>query len=70
MSVWASRSQWTVAFAIGLADGDIAGEAEAEALAEEGCEGELVIAGVTRGLCGEDAGSRAVHIGGHVGFRK
>lgn len=32
MSVWASRSQGTVAFAVGLADGDIAGEAEAKAL--------------------------------------
>jgi hypothetical protein len=68
MSVWASRSQWAVAFAVGFADGDIAGKAEAEALAEERCEGELVIAGVARRLGGKDAGGRAVHIGGHVGF--
>jgi hypothetical protein len=57
-----------VAFAVGLADGNITGETEAEALAEEGREGELIIAGVARRLRGEDAGSRAVHIGSHVGF--
>lgn len=57
-----------MAFAVGLADGDIAGEAEAEALAEEGREGEIVVARVARGLCREDARSRVVNIGGHVGF--
>jgi hypothetical protein len=57
-----------VAFAVGLTNGDIAGEAEAEALAEKGCEGELIIAGITRGLRREDAGGRAVNIGGHVDF--
>lgn len=66
MSVWASRAQRTVAFAVGLADGDIAGETKAKALAEEGCEGEFVIAGIASGLCREDAGSRAVNIGCHV----
>lgn len=38
VSVWTRRSEWAVAFAVGLADGDIAGEAEAKTLAEEGCE--------------------------------
>lgn len=66
MSVWASRSQGAVAFAVCLADGDIAGEAEAKALSKEGCEGEFVIAGIAIGLCREDAGSRAVNICCHV----
>lgn len=57
-----------MAFPVGLADGDIASQAKAEALAKKGCEGEFVIAGIARGLCREDAGSRAVNIGGHVGF--
>lgn len=66
MSVWASRSQGTVTFTVGLADGDIAGEAEAKALSKEGSEGEFIIAGVAIGFCREDAGSRTVNIRCHV----
>lgn len=39
-----------MAFTIGLANGDIAGETEAKALAEEGGEGEFVVAWVARWL--------------------
>lgn len=52
-------------FAVRLADGDITGEAKAEALAEKGGEGEFIEARITRRFSGEDARGGALHIGGH-----
>jgi hypothetical protein len=39
-----------VAFAVSLANGDVGGEAEAEAFAEKRGEGKVVVAGVSRGF--------------------
>lgn len=65
MSVWAGRAQRAVAFAVGLANRNIAGETEAEAFADEGSEGEVIKAWVARGFGREDARGGAVYVGCH-----
>lgn len=65
VSVWTGRAQRAVAFTVGLANRDIAGETEAEAFADEGSEGEIIEAWVARGFGGEDARGGAVYVGCH-----
>lgn len=51
MAVGTGWAQGTVSFAVCFADGNIAGKAEAEALAEEWGEGEVVVVGVAGVIC-------------------
>lgn len=67
MSVGAGRTQWAVALAVGFANGHIAGETKAEAFAEEGSKGEVIVCRVSCGLRGEHALGGAMDIG-HVGY--
>jgi hypothetical protein len=54
-----------VPFTVGFADGYIAGESEAEALAEEGCESEIIVAGVASRFGRDELCSSALCIGRH-----
>lgn len=54
-----------MAFAVRFADGNIASETKAEALAEERGEREFVETGIARRLGGEDARGGALNVGGH-----
>jgi hypothetical protein len=65
MAIWTGRSQWTVPFTVGFADGYIAGEPEAEALAEEGCESEIIVAGIASRFGRDELCSSAFCIGRH-----
>jgi hypothetical protein len=65
MAIWTGRAQWTVPFTVGFADGYIAGESEAEALAEEGCEREIIVAGIASRFGRDDLRSSTLCIGRH-----
>lgn len=51
-----------MAFAVGFADRDIAGETEAETIPEERGEGEIVRFGIAGIVCRQDAGGRIVNV--------
>ena len=70
MAVWTGGSQWAVAFAVGLTHRHVAGQSEAEALAQERGEGELVVIGIPRPVGGEDLRRRMLHVGRHDGRRR
>jgi hypothetical protein len=64
MAIRAGRTQWTVSFTVGFADGYVAGESETEALAEEGCEREVIVAGIASRF-GRDELHGTLRIGSH-----
>lgn len=68
MSVRTGWSKRTVAFTIGFANGNIAGETEAKAFAEERGEGEFIEARISCRFGGQDMRGGTVDVRGHDGI--